>query len=88
MTLVTGVTFFRSTVGGKAVATHWLTVLVQCFDGDNPGCDDQTSFNKWGGGGRNPVMDVSHNVRPVKRGEGRVYWSDVGDKHFAAMGRD
>lgn len=80
----TGVTFFRSTVGGKAMAKRWIKSLVKCFDGDNPGCDDQTSFNAGTKpGARNPVVDAEHNTVPVKGGEGRVFWSDLTDGRCA-----
>jgi hypothetical protein len=80
----TGVTFFRSTEGGLAMAKRWIGLLVRCFDGDNPGCDDQTSFNSGAQpGGRSPVMNKDHETKPVKGGEGRVYWSEFDGKRCA-----
>jgi hypothetical protein len=50
------------------MAKRWMGLLVRCFDGDNPGCDDQTSFNSGAKpGDRSPVMDSDHNTVRLSR---------------------
>jgi len=104
----TGVTFFRSTESGVAMARRWLEKASGCFSNPDQGCDDQTSFNALAAhkGDMNPVMDGRHGTvshtrkyihphlatdifrsvqsqKPVKGGEGRVYWSEFEGKRCA-----
>lgn len=60
----TGVTFFRSTESGVAVAKRWLEKAAECFSNPDQGCDDQTSFNALAAlkGDINPVMDGRHGT--------------------------
>jgi hypothetical protein len=60
----TGVTFFRSTESGVAMARRWLEKASGCFSNPDQGCDDQTSFNALAAhkGDINPVMDGRHGT--------------------------
>ena len=60
----TGVTFFRSTEGGVAMAKRWLEKAAGCFSKPAQGCDDQTSFNALVAheGDINPAMDGRHGA--------------------------
>ena len=64
----TGVTFFRSNNGGRAMAKRWMKTMVKCLDGDNPGCDDQTSFNSgMRRGDRGPVLAADFSTVRIAR---------------------
>lgn len=65
----TGVTFFRSTDCGVAVAKRWLENTADCFSNPYQGCDDQTSFNDLARhkGNMNPVMDGRHGTVRLAR---------------------
>lgn len=56
------------------MAKRWIGLLVRCFDGNNPGCDDQTSFNSGAEpGDRSPVMDRDHTTVRRARHDLRIY---------------
>ena len=65
----TGVTFFRSTDNGVAMAKRWLEKTAECFSNPDQGCDDQTSFNALAAhkGDINPVMDGRHGTVRLTR---------------------
>jgi len=50
------------------MAKRWMKTMVKCLDGDNPGCDDQTSFNSgMRRGDRGPVLAADFSTVRIAR---------------------